>query len=76
MIIDAHTHINNYHEDRVISLEGCLDELTQTMADNKVDYSLILTSYLVNEHRPGIKKVVEAVRDRDNLGVVRSGNRI
>ena len=70
MIIDAHTHINNYHEDRVVSLEDCLNQLTDTMAENNVDYSLILTSYLVNEHRPGIQKVVEAIRDRDNLGVV------
>jgi predicted TIM-barrel fold metal-dependent hydrolase len=70
MIIDAHTHINNYHEERVVSLEDCLNRLTDTMAENNVDYSLILTSYMVNEHRPGIKKVVEAIRDRDNLGVV------
>jgi predicted TIM-barrel fold metal-dependent hydrolase len=70
MIIDAHTHINNYHEDRVVSLEDCLNRLTDTMAENNVNYSLILTSYLVNENRPGIKKVVEAIRDRDNLGVV------
>jgi len=56
MIIDAHTHINNYHEDRVVSLEDCLYKLTDTMADNNVDYSLILTSYMVNEHRPGIIK--------------------
>jgi hypothetical protein len=70
MIIDAHTHINNYHEDRVVSLEDCLNQLTDTMAENNVDYSLILTSYKVNEHRPGIKKVVEATRDRNNLGVI------
>ena len=70
MIIDAHTHINNYHEDRVVSLEDCLNRLTDTMAENNVNYSLILTSYVVNENRPVIKKVVEAIRDRDNLGVV------
>lgn len=70
MIIDVHTHINNYHEEKVVSLEDCLNQLTDTMEENKVDYSLILTSYKVNEHRPGIKKVVEAVRDRANLGVV------
>jgi hypothetical protein len=70
MIIDAHTHINNYHEDRVVSLEDCLNQLTDTMAENNVDYSLILTSYKVNEHRPGITKVVEAIRDRNNLGVI------
>ena len=70
MIIDVHTHINNYHEERVVSLEDCLNKLTDTMAENNVDYSLVLTSYKVNEHRPGIRKVVEATRDRKNLGVV------
>lgn len=70
MIIDIHTHINNYHEDRVISLEGCLDELTASMKKNNVDYSLVLTSYKVNEHRPSTKQVVEAVKGYDNLGVV------
>jgi predicted TIM-barrel fold metal-dependent hydrolase len=40
------------------------------MAENHVDYALVLTSYVVNEHRPGIKNVVEATRDRKNLGVV------
>ncbi|MDL5512317.1 amidohydrolase family protein [Arenibacter sp. M-2] len=70
MIIDVHTHINNYHEDRVVSLEECLNLLTETMQENKVDYSLVLSSYKVNEHRPSTKKVVEAISGRDNLGVV------
>lgn len=70
MIIDAHTHINNYHKDRVVSLEDCLNKLLETMDENHVDYSLVLTSYAVNENRPGIKKVVEATRDKKNLGVV------
>ena len=70
MIIDVHTHINNYHEDRVVSLEACLDKLTQSMAENKVDYALVLTSYKVNEHRPSTKQVVEAISGRKNLGVV------
>ena len=70
MIIDVHTHINNYHEDRVVSLEQSLDLLTQTMTENKVDYSLVLSSYKVNEHRPSTNKVVEAISNRNNLGVV------
>lgn len=70
MIIDVHTHINNYHEDRVVSLEDCLNKLTDTMKENSVDYSLVLTSYKVNEHRPSTTKVVEAIADRKNLGVV------
>ena len=55
MIINVHTHINNYHEDRVVSLEDCLNKLTDTMAENEVDYSLVLSSYKVNEHRPSTK---------------------
>ena len=70
MIIDVHTHINNYHEDKVRSLEVCLDELTATMTANNVDYSLVLTSYKVNEHRPSTKQVVEAIKGYKNLGVV------
>lgn len=70
MIIDIHTHINNYHEDKVVSLEGCLDELVKSMKANNVDYSLVLTSYKVNQHRPSTKQVVEAIKGYDNLGVV------
>ncbi len=70
MIIDVHTHINNYHEDRVVSLEDSLKLLTDTMQQNKIDYSLVLTSYKVNEHRPSTRKVVEAIKGIDNLGVV------
>jgi uncharacterized protein len=70
MIIDVHTHINNYHEERVKSLENCLDLLLENMAENNVDYSLVLTSYKVNEHRPSTQKVVEAISHRKNLGVV------
>ena len=40
------------------------------MLANKVDYSLVLSSYKVNEHRPSTSKVVEAIKGRENLGVV------
>ncbi len=70
MIIDVHTHINNYHEDRVVSLEDCLNNLTDNMLANKVDYSLVLSSYKVNAHRPSTRQVVEAIKGRKNLGVV------
>ncbi|MEC7753571.1 MULTISPECIES: amidohydrolase family protein [Roseivirga] len=70
MIIDVHTHINNYHEDRVTSIDQSLNLLSQTMEENKVDYALVLSSYKVNEHRPSTTQVVEAIADRKNLGVV------
>ncbi len=70
MIIDVHTHINNYHEERVVSLENSLKLLTDNMLENKVDYSLVLTSYKVNKNRPSTKQVVEAIEGINNLGVV------
>ncbi len=70
MIIDVHTHLNNYHEERVRSVKDCLDHLQENMTENNVDYSLVLTSYKVNEHRPSISQVVNATRDLNNIFVV------
>ena len=47
MIIDCHVHLNNYHEQVAVSLDESLDKLQAEMQANKVDYSLVLTSYLV-----------------------------
>lgn len=70
MIIDVHTHLNNYHVEKVVSIEESLDKMEETMAANSVDYALVLTSYLVNEHRPSIKQVIDVTRDRKHLDVV------
>lgn len=70
MIIDVHTHLNNYHEERVASVESCLDALQESMQKNGIDYALVLTSYKVTEHRPSTRKVIEATRDLDNIFVV------
>jgi uncharacterized protein len=70
MIIDVHTHLNNYHTEKVVSVNECLDNLEATMELNGVDYSLILTSYMVNENRPSLKQVIDLTRDRKHLGVV------
>ncbi|MCC5875425.1 MAG: amidohydrolase family protein [Candidatus Sumerlaeia bacterium] len=70
MIIDCHTHLNNYHEERVRSVNDCLDNLQEEMEKNGVSYSLVLTSYKVTEHRPSTRTVIEATRHRENIGVV------
>ena len=70
MIIDCHVHLNNYHEQVEVSLDESLDRLQQTMAEAEVDYSLVLTSYLVSPHRPSTAEVVKAVERVENLGVV------
>ncbi|HUG12595.1 MAG TPA: amidohydrolase family protein [Opitutaceae bacterium] len=70
MIIDVHTHLNNYDESKVVPLEKRLEELHESMRFNKVDAALILTSYKVNEHRPSVAEVVNLTRDIDSMHVV------
>jgi predicted TIM-barrel fold metal-dependent hydrolase len=70
MIIDCHTHINNYHDEAVESLKACLDDLMLTMRRNRVDIALILTSYKVNPGRPSTRDVVAAIRALKNIFVV------
>lgn len=70
MIIDVHTHLNNYDETQTVPVEKCLEQLQESMAYNKVDYAMVLTSYKVNEHRPSTQAVVEATADCKNIFVV------
>lgn len=70
MIIDCHTHLNNYTDESVHSLPEDLARLQSVMRRNRVDVSLILTSYKVVPGRPSARAVVEATRHLDNLHVV------
>lgn len=70
MIIDVHTHLNNYHEENRVDLRQSLDRLQEAMQRNGVDYCLVLTSYKVSEHRPSTRQVIEATRDRKDISVV------
>jgi predicted TIM-barrel fold metal-dependent hydrolase len=70
MIIDCHVHLNNYHEERVVSLDQSLDNLQAAMAEAGVAHSLVLTSFLSNANRPSTAQVVKAVERIGNLSVV------
>lgn len=70
MVIDCHTHINNYHNEEVDSIQECLNNLITSMKRNRVDKSMILTSYRVGPGRPSTKEAVDATRDLDNVFIV------
>ncbi len=70
MIIDCHTHINNYHQEDVESLSLCLAELRRNMRRNRIDLALVLTSYKVTPGRPSTKLVVEATRGMNDVYVI------
>jgi predicted TIM-barrel fold metal-dependent hydrolase len=70
LIVDCHTHVNNYHDESVDNLTACIDELERQLRRNRVDAALVLTSYKVTPGRPSTRAVVEATRDRPNIWVV------
>lgn len=70
MIIDCHTHLNNYHDESVDALDACLARLQASMRRNRIDVALVLTSYKVVPGRPSTRAVVDATRSLDNIHVV------
>ena len=70
MIIDCHTHINNYHDETADSLQSCVDKLQLEMRRNRIDIALVLTSYKVNPGRPSTRATIEATRGRKHIRVV------
>jgi predicted TIM-barrel fold metal-dependent hydrolase len=70
VIIDCHTHLNNYHEQVKHTLSESVAKLRAAMAEAGIDYSLVLTSYIVNPDRPSVREVIDAIGDAKDLGVV------
>lgn len=70
MIIDCHTHINNYHDEQVASLETCINELVLQMRRHRVDVSLVLTSYKVTPGRPSTADAVRATKHLPQISIV------
>lgn len=70
MIIDCHTHINNYHDEEKVSLKECIEKLQLEMRRNRVDVALVLTSYKVTPGRPSTHDAVAGTRDFKNIYIV------
>ena len=76
-IIDCHVHLNNYGDQinktvkKSLPLEQRVDSLIQSMSDNNIDYSIILSSYKVDVYRPSTSKIIDITRKYDDkLGIV------
>jgi uncharacterized protein len=70
LIIDCHTHLNRYEEGQWASLSERYRALKADMKTHGVDYSLVLSSFLVTEARPSVHEILEVVGDDPQLGVV------
>lgn len=70
MIIDCHTHLNNYRDESVASLGEDLDRLLGLMRRHRIDMALVLTSYKVTPGRPSARAVVDATRHLPIIRVI------
>lgn len=77
-IIDCHVHLNNYDEVnkteiKILSLQERLTTLLETMENNNIVYSLLLSSYKINVNRPSTAQILDIVNKNENknkIGVV------
>lgn len=70
MIIDCHTHLNRYEGQEATSIVERYRALLRDMDRHGVAYSLVLSSYTVNEDRPDVDHILEVVGGDPRIGVV------
>jgi uncharacterized protein len=70
VIIDCHTHLNRYHDGQRATLQERYEELRADMDRHGVAYSLVLTSYKVNEGRPDVFQMLDVVEKDPRVGVI------
>lgn len=77
--VDCHVHVNHYPDDQHRSgdLAKALDKivaaLLQSMDSQNIDYSLILSSYTVNQNRPSTTQIIKHTEKHEKrIGVVAS----
>jgi predicted TIM-barrel fold metal-dependent hydrolase len=77
-IIDCHIHLNNYDEinnieKRGIPLQERLDVLLESMEENNIVYSIILSSYTIDANRPSTFQLIDLIKKNDidnKIGIV------
>jgi predicted TIM-barrel fold metal-dependent hydrolase len=77
-IIDCHVHLNNYdqinkNERKGLSLQERLTALLDTMENNNIAYSILLSSYKIDLNRPSTSQIIDIINKNDiknKIGVV------
>jgi predicted TIM-barrel fold metal-dependent hydrolase len=70
MIIDCHTHLNDYDPEHPTALAERISKLEDAIRRNGVDYALVLSSYTVSPERPSTRELVEALAGKPHFGLV------
>lgn len=69
-VIDCHVHLNHYEGTPFKPLEERVQDAVNTMHGSAVSYAIVLSSYIVNEDRPSVARLLGATKKHDNIGVV------
>jgi uncharacterized protein len=69
-LIDAHVHLNNYHESKRRPTEENVKELFRAMEELRIDHAIVITSYKVDVDRPSVEQLVEILADDPRTTVV------
>ncbi len=70
-IIDCHVHLNNYQfEKKQLSVEERLQLLLIQMEKNKIDHSIILSSYLIDDNRPSTSTIIDIAGKYNNIDII------
>lgn len=69
-IVDAHVHLNNYHEDTRRPTKENVAELLAKMEEQQIHHAVVITSYKVDLDRPSVEEVLDALEADERLTVV------
>jgi predicted TIM-barrel fold metal-dependent hydrolase len=62
--------LNRYEDEEPAALHDRYRLLRDEMDENGVDYAIVLSSYKVNDRRPGVDEILEVTKDDPHIGVV------
>jgi hypothetical protein len=70
MVVDCHVHLNNYHATERPSLDENVRRLRGQMEKWNLEACVVLSSYSVNESRPSVQQLVEALHGDPRIPIV------
>lgn len=70
MLVDAHVHLNNYHEGATVPARENCRRLFAKMDEHGVDHAVVITSYKTSGDRPSVEEILELLADDPRTTVV------
>jgi predicted TIM-barrel fold metal-dependent hydrolase len=69
-LIDAHVHLNNYHEATRRPTTENVQELFTKMKDCAIDHAVVISSYKIDLDRPSVEELIDLVSQDPRLTLV------